>query len=146
MKPLQGAFIYAIKNLQRIPATTPSRTTNWEEFSKWPDQHQMIYRNFVLWDEVIADIGESRWVHTMKELSYVLHCRYSVSPWDCAKLIYGWHAFDNCQCHTGSYHKLMSPTELSARRHLEQHECLVQHHLTESSWYCLHWIRRSQNN
>ena len=55
---------------------------------------QLIFRYFVPLDEVIADIGESRWVHKMNELSNVFHCWYSVSPWDCAKSIYGCHAFD----------------------------------------------------
>ena len=66
------------------------------EKNLWNDQIriQLIFRYFVPLDEVIADIGESRWVHKMKELINVFHCRYSVSPWDCAKSIYGCHAFD----------------------------------------------------
>ena len=57
---------------------------------------QLIFRYFVPLDEVIADIGESRWVHKMKELSMfsIADTQFHYGTALNRFTVYGWYAFD----------------------------------------------------
>ena len=68
------------------------------EKNLWNDQIriQLIFRYFVPLDEVIADIGESRWVHKMKELSMfsIADTQFHYGTALNRFTVYGWYAFD----------------------------------------------------